>query len=364
MITKAAVVSEKGAPFHIKEIQLDGPNVGEVLIRLVGSGICHTDLIVRDQQFPVKLPAVLGHEGSGIVEKVGEGVIGIEQGDHVVLSYSSCGACPSCYEGKTYACENFFQLNFGGKMSDGTSRLKDEGEPLSHLFGQSSFSHYAVTNARNVVKVPKDVPLEILGPLGCGIQTGCGAILNKLKPEPGSSVAVFGCGSVGLSSVMAAKVAGCTTILAIDIYEERLKLAKELGATHTINPKREDALEVIMEITKKGVNYSLETSGVPQVLRQAVDCLAVSGTAAVIGAPPIGTEVSLDVKTIRSERTITGVVEGSGNPQVFIPKLIELYKKGQLPFDKLIDFYSLEEINQACEDAEKGICIKPVIKFN
>ena len=155
MITKAAVVSEKGAPFHIKEIQLDGPNVGEVLIRLVGSGICHTDLIVRDQQFPVKLPAVLGHEGSGIVEKVGEGVIGIEQGDHVVLSYSSCGACPSCYEGKTYACENFFQLNFGGKMSDGTSRLKDEGEPLSHLFGQSSFSHYAVTNARNVGKGPK-----------------------------------------------------------------------------------------------------------------------------------------------------------------------------------------------------------------
>ena len=177
------------------------------------------------------------------------------------------------------------------------------------------------------VKVPKDVPLEILGPLGCGIQTGCGAILNKLKPEPGSSVAVFGCGSVGLSSVMAAKVAGCTTILAIDIYEERLQLAKELGATHTINPKREDALEIIMEITKKGVNYSLETSGVPQVLRQAVDCLAVSGTAAVIGAPPIGTEVSLDVKTIRSERTITGVVEGSGNPQVFIPKLIELYKR-------------------------------------
>ncbi|SDH24287.1 benzyl alcohol dehydrogenase [Alteribacillus persepolensis] len=364
MITKAAVVTEKGGPFHVKEITIDEPKANEVLVKMVGSGICHTDLVVRDQHFPVDLPAVLGHEGSGIVEKVGEGVTNVTPGDHVVLTYSSCGECESCWDGKPYACEHFFELNFGGNMLDGTKRLNDQERELSHLFGQSSFSYYAVANANNMVKVPKDVPLEMLGPLGCGIQTGCGAVLNKLKPEPGSALAVFGCGSVGLSAIMAAKIAGCTPIIAVDIHEDRLQLAKELGATHTIQSNEQDPIEKIMEWTKKGVLYSLETSGVPHVLRQSVDCLAVSGTAAIIGAPPIGTEVSLDVKTLRSERNITGVVEGSGIPQVFIPKLIDLYKQGMLPFDKLLSYYSLEDINQACEDAENGKSIKPVIVFS
>lgn len=363
MITKAAVTHGKGQPFQIEDISIERPKTGEVLIRMVASGMCHTDLIVRDQHFPVPLPAVLGHEGSGVVELVGDGVTSIKPGDHVVLTFSSCGTCSSCHNAKPYACETFFGLNFGGKMVDGSHRLHVSGQKISTFFGQSSFAYYSVCSERNVVKVPNDVALDILGPLGCGIQTGCGAVFNKLKPEAGSSVAIFGCGSVGLSAIMAAKLVRCTRIIAVDVQDNRLELAKELGATHVINPHRSNPLEEIYKIAEKGVNYSLETSGRAEVLRQAVDCLAVLGTAAVIGAPPLGTEVSLDIKTLRSERTVTGVVEGSSVPHTFIPQLVELYKNGLLPIDKLITFYSLEEINQASEDMEKGISIKPVIKY-
>ncbi|WP_332632671.1 NAD(P)-dependent alcohol dehydrogenase [Halalkalibacter flavus] len=363
MLTKAAVTLAKGEPFHLTDIQIGAPKSGEVLVKIAGTGICHTDLVVRDAQFPVTFPIVLGHEGSGIVEKVGQGVTSVQPGDHVVLTFSSCGTCKNCQNGQSYACVNFFHLNFGGNMSDGTKRLSVGDTDISSFFGQSSFSHYAIASERNIVKVSKDVPIEILGPLGCGIQTGCGAVINKLKAEPGSSMVVFGCGSVGLSAIMAGKVVGCTTIIAVDIHDSRLKLAEELGATHTINSSESDSLVEIQKITNLGVNYSLETSGRPEVLRQAVDCLASLGTCAVIGVPPIGTEVSLDIKTIRQERTITGVVEGSSQPQVFIPQMIELYKQGKLPFDKLISFYKLEEINQATEDAKNGTAIKPVIMF-
>lgn len=238
MQTKAAVVFEKDKPFQLTDITIEDPKPGEVLIRLVGTGICHTDYFAQNQSYPVPLPAVLGHEGSGIVEKIGVGVNHIQPGDHVVLSYSSCGVCPNCLSGKAYACEQFYDLNFGGRMADGTCRLHHDHQDVSNFFGQSSFAHYSVASARNVVKVPKDVPLEMLGPLGCGIQTGSGAVLNKLKPVPGSSIAVFGIGAVGLSAIMAAEVAHCGIIIAIDIQDSRLELAKELGATHTINATR------------------------------------------------------------------------------------------------------------------------------
>ncbi|RZI52338.1 NAD(P)-dependent alcohol dehydrogenase [Aeribacillus pallidus] len=366
MLTKAAVTYGKGDPFKIDTITIDEPKDGEVLVRIKAVGICHTDLIVRDQYYPVPLPAVLGHEGAGVVEKVGNGVTSVQPGDHVVLSFSSCGECAQCLSGNPYACQKFFELNFSGKMKDGTCRLHKDHQDIANFFGQSSFSQYAVASERNVVKVPKDVPLEILGPLGCGIQTGSGAVLNKLKPEEGSSIVIFGCGSVGLSALMAAKVANCTTIIAVDLQDNRLQLAKELGATHTINPKNvSNVVEEIKTITGgEGVNYSVETTSIPAVLRQAVDCLATLGKAAVIGAPPVGTEVSLDVNTILFERSLTGVLLGSGVPQLFIPKLIDLYKKGKFPFDKLIKFYTLEEINQASEDSEKGITIKPVLKVS
>lgn len=365
MLTKAAITKGQGEPFHIDTVRIDEPKPGEVLVRIVAAGICHTDLIVRDQYYPVPLPAVLGHEGSGIVEKVGDGVTSVEPGDHVVLSFSSCGSCTSCRTGRPYACESFYDLNFAGAMGDGTCRIHTEdGEDVSNFFGQSSFAYYSVASERNVVKVPKDVPLEILGPLGCGIQTGSGAVLNKLKPTLGSSIVIFGCGSVGLSAVMAAAVANCGTIIAVDVQDSRLSMAKELGATHTINPKNANTVEEIQKITGKGANYSIETTSRPEVLRQAVDCLATLGTTVIIGAPALGTEVALDVNTILFEKNVTGLLLGSSIPQIFIPQLIELYKQGKFPFDKLITFYSLEEINQAAHDSETGVTIKPVVKIS
>ena len=361
--TKAAVTFGKGEAFSIEEVQLEPLKPGEILIKLAGSGICHTDLSAKEQHLPCKLPAVLGHEGSGIVEQVGSDVKRVKPGDHVVMTYHSCGECEPCLEAKPYACDEFFSLNIQGNSLDGSSKIKIGDQSLTTFFGQSSFAQHAIVSERNVVKVPKDVPIEILGPLGCGILTGAGAVFSKLQPKAGTSVAVFGCGAVGLSALMASKVAGCTEIIAIDIQDSRLELAKELGATTTINSLKEDVLEKIFSITKKGVHYSLETTGRAEILRQSVDCLRSLGTAAVIGAPPIGTEVSLDVKTIRQERTITGVIEGSSNPQTFIPMLIDLYKKGMFPFDKLNVYYSLEEINQACEDAKNGKAIKPVITY-
>jgi aryl-alcohol dehydrogenase len=363
MQAKAAVTFGKGEPFEITDITIDDPKPGEVLIRLVGTGICHTDILAQNQAYPVPLPAVLGHEGSGIVEKVGLGVTNLQPGDHVVLSYSSCGNCPNCLSGKPYACENFYDLNFGGKMADGTCRLHKDHQPLSNFFGQSSFAHYSVASARNVVKVPKDVPLEMLGPLGCGIQTGSGAVLNKLKPEIGSSIAIFGMGAVGLSAVMAANVAHCGTIIAIDIQDSRLELARELGATHTINAKEKDVLEEIMRITGKGVNYSVEASGRPENTRLAVDSLAVLGNAVQVGGSAQGTEVSLDLNTILFERNLNGFLMGESVPQLYIPMLIELYKQGKFPFDKLITYYTLDEINKAVEDAKNGTTIKPIIKL-
>jgi aryl-alcohol dehydrogenase len=232
------------------------------------------------------------------------------------------------------------------------------------FFGQSSFASYSVAAERSVVKVREDAPLELLGPLGCGVQTGAGSVLNTLRPEAGSSIAVFGTGAVGMSAIMAAAIAGCTTIIGIDVKPSRLELARELGATHTINGAETDAVEEIGGITGGGANYSLETTAVPAVFRQAVDCLAPIGVCGLVGAAPLGTEANLDMNNILIPgRTVRGIVEGDSVPDVFIPRLIELYDKGRFPFDRLVEFYDLQEINQAARDAEEGTAIKPVIRM-
>ncbi|ALS20596.1 MULTISPECIES: NAD(P)-dependent alcohol dehydrogenase [Paenibacillus] len=361
-----AVVTRNQGEFSVEQVTLQHePKAEEVLVRITAVGMCHTDLSVKGGMIPSPLPIVLGHEGAGVVQQVGAAVQGIEPGDHVVLSYSSCGKCDACLQGRPAGCVHISLLNFGGIMPDGTKRIEQNGQEISTFFGQSSFSEYAVSHYRNVIKVPKDIPLEILAPLGCGISTGSGAVLNKLQPEPGSSIAVFGCGAVGLSAIMAAKVKGCTTIIAIDINHGRLELAKELGATHTINGKDVDnVVQKITEISTGGVKYAVETSGVPQVLRQAVESTKSLGTTAVVGAPPLGTKVEFDHLGLVSEKTITGVLMGSSVQQIFIPQLIELYKQGLFPYDKLIKIYDLEEINQAAEDSESGHTIKPVLRVS
>ena len=360
----AAVTREKAHPFVIEEVEIDEPRSDEVLVRIVATGICHTDLIVRDQWLPVPLPIVLGHEGAGIVERVGLSVTKVQPGDHVVLTYGRCGQCVSCLDGRPYYCLHAYARSYGGGRVDGSTALQQQGRAIhSHFFAQSSFASYALANEGNVVKVRQDVPLDILGPLGCGIQTGAGAVMNGLRPHVGTSIAIFGTGSVGLSAIMAARVVGCTTIIGIDVKPSRLVLAQELGATHIIRGDETDAVEEIKRITGGGANYTLEMTASPRVLRQAVDALQVGGVCGVIGAAARGTEVSLEMTALLFGRAVRGIRQGESVSDSFIPQLIELYTQGRFPFDRLIEFFSFDQINQAAEDTERGIAIKPVLRM-
>jgi aryl-alcohol dehydrogenase len=364
MKIKAAVVREKSGKFLIEEIDLDNPRDDEVIVRMTASGICHTDLVAREQYLPFPLPAVLGHEGAGVVEKVGAKVKKVAQGDHVVTSYLSCGTCSSCVRGMTANCLSFFPCNFSGSRLDGSPTMSKDGQAVfGSFFGQSSFATHALIGERNIVKVSKELSLEKLAPLGCGIQTGAGGVINSLQVKPASSIAVFGMGSVGLSAILAAVVVGSTTIIAVDVNENRLKIAKELGATHTINSHQTNPVEEIQQITGGGALYSLECTGIPDVLSQALDCLAYTGVAGLIGVAPFGSRVSLDCQSILNGRTIKGIVEGDSNPDVFIPQLIDLYIKGRFPFDRIITFYPFDQINQAAEDSEKGKIVKAVLRL-
>lgn len=366
--TEAAIVREEGEPFELETVELDEPRSDEVLIQVAGVGICHTDLSVRDQHLPTPLPAVLGHEGAGVVEATGSDVSKVEPGDRVVMSFTYDNTCPNCASGDVAYCENWQAYNFAGqRLSDGSTPIRDsDGEPIHGMFfGQSSFATHAVATEQSVVPVSDDIPLEMLGPLGCGIMTGAGGVLNTLEPATGSSIVVFGTGSVGLSAVMAANVAGCSDIIAVDLEDSRLEKANSLGATHTLNPQSvDDVVDAIQEELDGGAQHSLEVTGQPEVLQQAVDVLRPTGTCGVIGAPPLGTEVSLDVNHLLSGRTVTGVTMGAASPEEFIPELINLYRDGEFPFDELITYYDFEDIEQAVQDHENGETIKPVLKVN
>lgn len=361
----AALATAPRAPFQLVELELDDPRPDEVQVRLTACGICHTDLIVRDQWYPTPLPAVLGHEGAGVVEAVGAGITGLSPGDKVVLSFNSCGACRFCLNGHPAYCANFYAHNFSGRRPDDTAAFTRGGEAVSsHFFGQSGFAAVSNVARRSVVKVDDDAPLELLGPLGCGIQTGAGAVLNVLDPEAGSNIVVFGAGAVGLSAVMAAVVANATTIVAVDVVPSRLELARELGATHTVDGRDADQVEQIKAITGGGARYALDTTGVARVFRTMTDCMGILGHAALVGASALGTESTIDIGTqLLSGQTISMVIEGDSNPQLFIPRLIGLYRAGLFPFDKLVKTYPIAEINQAFEDSEKGETLKPVVLF-
>jgi aryl-alcohol dehydrogenase len=367
MKIKAAVVRQEKGPFILEDVILNEPAEDQILVRLVATGLCHTDLVCRDQHYPVPLPMVFGHEGAGVVEKVGSQVKKVQPGDHVVLTFYTCGRCEACLSGDPTSCTNSFVPNFMGRSVSGECTIHghDGSEVGSSFFGQSSFATYSLAYERNTVKVTKDVPLEVLGPLGCGIQTGAGSVLNALNPSAGSSIAIFGAGAVGLSAIMGAVVAGCTTIIAVDVKENRLKLASELGATHVINAASSDPVERIKEICAgDGVPYALETSGLPSVLEQAILSSTIGGEIGIVGAPPMGTTIPVDINFLLFNRKIRGIIEGQSTSDIFIPRLIELYRQGKFPFDKLINFYSFDQINQAAEDSEKGITLKPVIRIS
>ncbi|MFF0105661.1 NAD(P)-dependent alcohol dehydrogenase [Streptomyces hirsutus] len=366
MNVTAAVVRGKSMPFAVEELELDDLRPGEVRVRMVATGVCHTDAIVRDQVYPTPLPAVLGHEGAGVVEAVGSTVTSVVPGDHVVLSAASCGVCAQCLSGKPMYCENAYDQCFGGRRPDGTTALSSNGEAVSsHFFGQSSFATYANVVERSVVKVPQDAPLEKLGPLGCGLQTGAGAVLNELRPEAGTSLVVFGAGAVGSAAVMAAKVAGCTMVVAVDLHDSRLELARRIGATHTINSGSTDVVSELKKITGgKGVDFVVDTTAVPGLLTQALDALAIRGTIVLVGAAAAGTTVPFEIgESLLKGWTFKTVIEGSSVPQVFIPHLVELWQQGRFPFDELVRTYEFEAINEAFADSADGTTIKPVVVF-
>ena len=363
MNIKAAVVREKSGPFVMEEIQLDEPRADEVIVRVVSAGICHTDLIPREQAIPAPFPAVYGHEGAGVVEKVGSQVAKLKPGDHVVMSFNSCGVCVPCRKGEISYCVDHFGSNFGFARFSDKSKTMRKGDEVVHgaFFNQSSFASHALGSERTVVKIPSDVPLEIMGPLGCGIQTGAGAVLNSLHPLAGSSIAIFGGGSVGLSALLAAVVVGCTKIILVDVSDERLKFGTELGATHVVNAAKENPVDAIRQITGPGADFTLECSGNPKAFRQAIDSVALRGVCGIVGAPAFGTEVPVDVWGILLGRTVRGIVQGDSVPDLFIPRLIDLYKLGRFPFDRLLKTYKLDQINEAVEDLKKGAVIKAVM---
>jgi len=361
MKIRAAVTHRQGQSFAIETVDLAAPKSDEVLIKVVATGVCHTDAVARDLGVS-PYPIVLGHEGAGIVERIGENVTSLAPGDHVVVSFAHCGRCENCLTGRPTVCTRFNELNFGGRMEDGTYRLRQGDTDLCTFFGQSSFGTHVVAHERNVVKMDRDVDLSLLGPLGCGIQTGAGTVLNRLKPEFGTSIAVYGCGAVGLSAIMAARIANCQYIFAVDVHDNRLQLAEELGATHALNGKQVDVVKEIKAASGGGTHYGVETTGVPAVVRQCLHALRPLGQAAIVGVTP---EMTIDVHNdlMAEGKAMIGVIEGDSVPRVFIPKLIEFYKAGKFPFDKLVKFYAFDEINQAFEDSAKGTTIKPVLKL-
>lgn len=365
MRIKAATVREVGK-LAIEELNLGEPGMGEVLVKVVASGVCHTDASTMNMQAPTEFPIVLGHEGVGIVEKVGEGVKTLKPGDHVIMSFPSCGHCDNCHEGRPYACEHSVELFFFGVYDDGTKRITDDdGNAVGSLFGQGSFADHCIVAERTAVKIDPDVDMKALCSLGCGVQTGAGAVLLKMQPKPGDSIVIFGCGAVGISAIMAAKLAGCGTIIGVDVVPERLELAKECGATHVINGREcgDVAAEIRALTGGKGVKFALEASGVAALITTMLESMSREGLAVMVSMA--GGSVDMDVTRLFVGPCVTfsGLVEGGANPQTFIPKLVEYYKRGQLPVDKLCKFYKFEEIEKAFEDSHNGSAIKPVIVF-
>jgi aryl-alcohol dehydrogenase len=357
-----AAVSREGARYpQLETLDIEEPRAGEILVRIVASGICHTDIGVNGRPGP--RPFVLGHEGAGIVERVGAGVQHLKPGDRVVLSVNFCGECPSCKRNAHSYCYEVLPRNFGGLRPDGSSPLSKDGERVyARFFGQSSFATYSLADERAAIKVPDDIPLEILAPLGCGVQTGAGAIIHSLHVGAGDSVAIFGAGSVGLSAVMAARIVGAERIIAVDLIPSRLALAKELGATDTIDASNGDAAKTILELTRYGASHAFNTANTPISYTQSLACLAPRGVAGFV-APPNGQFAPDMFHLLSGGRALRGILGGDTTPSLFIPMLIDYYRQGRFPFDRLIKYYPFEKIAQAFEDSEAGKTIKPVLRM-
>jgi aryl-alcohol dehydrogenase len=361
----AAVVHERSGPFNVEQLDLCDPRSDELLVEVVASGMCATDLHGRDAYYPTKFPKVFGHEGAGIVRAVGSSVTKFRSGDHVVMAYPWCGECQNCKAQRQSYCLHAFDLKMNGTRADGSTLHSKDGNPVySAFFQQSSFGNFTIANERFAVKVRNDAPIEHVCALACGGQTGAGAVLNVMKPHAGESFVVFGVGTVGLSGLMAAKISGCDPIIAVDVHEHRLALARRLGATHTLTHNAGiDVVNEIRKITGLGARYTLETSALPTVFREAVEALMPAGTCILLGSARKGTEVSFEMPFLQNGRVVRGVIQGDSVPQEFIPLLVDHIMAGRFPIDKLITFYPLADINRAAAESGAGKTIKPVLRM-
>ncbi|MEW1963589.1 NAD(P)-dependent alcohol dehydrogenase [Microbacterium sp. NPDC077644] len=362
---RAAVLAD--GEFQIAQVTFGAPAAGEVLVRIVAAGLCHTDLGVIAGAIPFPTPGIIGHEGAGVVVEVGEGVTTVSQGDKVLLSFTSCGACEACRSDHPAYCATWLPRNLVGALrEEGSGSIDRDGSPVAgHFFGQSSFAEYAIADERSIVRVSPDADLAALAPLGCGVLTGFGSMWNVLDAGPEDRIAVYGAGAVGLSAIIAASLRSPAQLIAIDVVNERLALARELGATDVINAKTEHVTGRLLELTGgRGANKSFDTTGNPTVARGALDAASTGGTVLVCGAPPPGTEIPVDIQGILTGKILRGVTMGDAVPQDLIPQLVQLYAEGRLPLDKLERHYTLDEIGAAASDMHAGRTVKPVIRIS
>jgi aryl-alcohol dehydrogenase len=368
MPIQALVVEEKDAPFVEQELELEEPTRGEALVRIVAAGVCHTDQITRHGDMPMPFPAVLGHEGAGIVERVGEGVTQVAPGDKVIIGWPSCGECRNCLDGQPRYCLRTGEALVSGKRFKGeragTTAYSRNGQPINgHFFGQSSFATHSITTADALVKVPGDTPIELLGPLACGLGTGAGAMLNEARPRLGDAVLIVGVGAVGLAAIMAARNSGVTKIIAADVHDNRLEMAQEFGATYTINSRSKNLVEEVRRITGSTVDFAFDCTGVIPVIEQLAETVGMLGTLVLVGGAPANARFSVDhLRTLWGKRVI-GVLGGGGRSGQLIPALVELYQQGRFPFDRLVKYYELGEIEQALADSKSGQVVKPILRM-
>ena len=369
MKTRAAVAWKANSPLVIEEIDLQGPQHGEVLVRMVATGVCHTDLFTLSGDDPEGIfPTILGHEGGGIVEEIGTGVTTLKVGDHVIPLYTpECGVCKFCLSGKTNLCQAIRATQGKGLMPDGTTRFSKNGMPIFHYMGTSTFSEYTVVPEIALAKINKAAPLEKVCLLGCGITTGIGAVLNTAKVEPGSTVAIFGLGGIGLSCVQGAVMAKAGRIIVIDINEDKFEMAKMLGATDFINPKKYDApiQDVIVDLTDGGVDYSFECIGNVHLMRQALECCHKGwGESVIIGVAGAGQEISTRPFQLVTGRVWRGSAFGGVKGRTELPGYVERYMAGEIKIDEMITFtMPLEEINTAFDYMHDGKSIRSVVIF-
>lgn len=365
MKTRAALLFEPKTPLRVEELTLDEPQDQEVLVRIVASGVCHTDLHYIKGESPVGLPVVLGHEGAGIVEKVGPNVTTVEPGNHVIMTVIfSCGKCRFCIEGHPARCIENLNVMMMGTLPGGGKRLRIGTEEVHHLFGLATFAEYAVVHERSCVRIRHDAPLDVVCLLGCGTSTGIGSAVNIAGVRPGESIAIWGAGGVGLAAIMGAKLAGAGKIIAIDVLDQKLNMAKELGADFLINTSNNDPVAIIFELTGIGADSAIDCTGNVNVIAQALASVHFGGKCVAVGASPPGAMLNLPPYEFLMGKTLTGAFQGDIRAQIDIPRYVDMFMAGKLPIDKLVSrSYRLEEINDAFDAMIKGEVIRSIIRI-